>query len=314
MNTAFVTVALLAIAGFQDRERHPLAPSLPLLTRDEYKKIDTIIDRFIDYDTGKLKGPEGKKALEDFNKLGSESIFNLIDGLNRAANMEDSCPAVIIAKRVATILRASEDPMLLACAKDSIGADVKAKRHLGVLKDLQFHILLRKSELQKRGITVATMKTPANLSLTDLEKGIGKESGNSLKSLLAEAEKRNGAKAVDLLVLGMANPNADIAKFSQSLLVKNVQHQPGEVLKTLLKHDRRDVRIAAALTISAKKLRYGAELIALLADGDDDARQAARRALVQISGGLDYGPSPDASVDERESARGRWRDWWAKQK
>src|SRR6476659_9771060 len=109
MNTAFVTVALLGIAGFQDRERHPLAPSLPLLTRDEYKKIDTIIDRFIDYDTGKLKGAEGKKALEDFNKLGSESIFNLIDGLNRTANMEDSCPAVIIAKRVATILRASED-------------------------------------------------------------------------------------------------------------------------------------------------------------------------------------------------------------
>lgn len=314
MNIAILSAALLAIAGIQDRERHPLAPSLPLLTKDEYKKIDTIIDRFIAYDTGKLKGAEGKKALDDFNKLGPESIFNLIDGLNRAANMEDSCPAVIIAKRVATILRASEDPMLLACAKDSIGADVKAKRHLGVLKDLQFHILLRKSELQKRGITVATMKTPANLSLTDLEKGISKESGNSLKSLLAEAERRNGAKAVDLLVLGIANPNADIAKFSQRLLTKNVQHQPGDVLKTLLKHERRDVRIAAAQVVGAKKLRYGAELIALLADGDDDVRQAARRALVQISGGLDHGPSPDASVDERESARGRWRDWWAKQK
>ena len=57
-----------------------LAPSLPRLTKDEYAKIDTTIDRFIQYDIGKLKGAEGKKALDDFNRLGSESIFNLIDG------------------------------------------------------------------------------------------------------------------------------------------------------------------------------------------------------------------------------------------
>jgi HEAT repeat protein len=82
----------------------------------------------------------------------------------------------------------------------------------------------------------------------------------------------------------------------------------------MLKHDRRDVRIAAAQAIGAKKLKYGAELIGLLADGDDDVRQAGRRALVQISGGVDHGPSPDASSDERESARARWREWWARQK
>src|SRR5262245_10216157 len=207
MNATFLAAALVLAGGGttdqKDRKPHPLAPSVPLLTKEEYKKIDAVIDRFIDYDIGKIKGPEGKKALDDFNRLGSESIFNLIDGLNRAANMEDSCPAVIIAKRVASILKASEDPVLLAAAKDSIGADVKAKRHLNVLKDLQFHILLRKAELQKRGITTATVKTPGNLSLADLEKGIAKESGNQLKGLLSEAEKRNGAKAVDLLVMGI---------------------------------------------------------------------------------------------------------------
>jgi hypothetical protein len=316
MNAALVTASILIIVGqssLQDRDRHPLAPSLPLLTKDEYKKIDTIIDRFIAYDTGKLKGAEGKKALDDFNRLGSESIFNLIDGLNRAANMEDSCPAVIIAKRVATIVKSTNDPFLLAVAKDSIGADVKAKRHLGVLKDLQFHILLRKAELQKRGITTTSAPTPGTMTLADLEKGIAKESGNQLKSLLSEAERRNGVKAVDLLVIGITNPNAEIAKLSHGLLAKNLQHQPAEVLKSLLKHDRRDVRIAVSQTIGAKKLRYGAELIELLSDGDDDVRQAARRALVQISGGVDHGPSPDASFDERETARARWREWWAKQ-
>jgi hypothetical protein len=316
MNSAILAVVLLTLgqANLQDRERHPLAPSLPLLTKDEYKKIDTIIDRFIAYDTGKLKGAEGKKALDDFNRLGSESIFNLIDGLNRAANMEDSCPAVIIAKRIATIIKSTDDPMLLGVAKDSIGADVKAKRHLGVLKDLQFHILLRKADLQKRGITVASAKTPGTMSFADLERAIAKESGNQLKALLIEAEKRNGVKAVDLLVVGITNPSAEIAKLSQGLLAKNLQHQPADVLKSLLKHDRRDVRLAVAQAIGAKKLRYGTELIDLLADGDDDVRQAARRALVQISGGVDHGPSAEASFDEREAARARWREWWAKQK
>ena len=277
MNAAFFAAALVVAAGgptdLKNRERHPLAPSLPLLTRDESKNIDTVINRFIDYDIGKLKGTEGKKALDDFNRLGPESIFNLIDGLNRAANMQDSCPAVIISKRVSSILRTSEDPELLAYAKDTIGSDVTAKRHLGVLKDLQATILFRKADLQRRGIKIGGTKTT---SPADLQKSLAKETGPQLSAL--------------------------------------VQRQSGEVLKTLVKHDRKDVRIAAAQAIAAKKLRYGAELITLLQDADDDVRQAARRALGQISGGADHGPSMDASFDEREAALARWRAWWAKQK
>ena len=318
MNAAIFVAALAIFAGGtpspKERERHPLAPSLPLLTKEEYKKIDTVIDRFIDYDTGKLKGPAGKKALEDFNRLGPESIFNLVDGLNRAAEMQDSCPAVIIAKRVAYILTTTEDADLLAFAKDTIGAGVTGKRHLGVLKDLQFNILLRKAALQRRGITAASVKTPGAMSTADLEKGITKETGAKLQALLTEAEKRNGPKAVDLLVLGITNSDAGVVKLSQSLLAKNLQHQAGDVLKGLLKHERKDVRIAAAHAIGSKKLRFGAELIALLQDGDDDVRQAGRRALVQIAGGMDHGPSPDASFGERESAIARWRVWSAKQK
>ena len=87
--------------GKQPRERHPLAPSLPLLTEKESAAIDHIIDRFIAQDVGKLKGQEGLKAVADFKALGPEAIPNLIDGLNRAANLEDSCPAVLIAKKLA---------------------------------------------------------------------------------------------------------------------------------------------------------------------------------------------------------------------
>ena len=57
----------------KQRERHPLAPSLPLLTDKEYAAIDRIIDRFIAADVGKLKGAEAAKAVKDFQALGPEA-------------------------------------------------------------------------------------------------------------------------------------------------------------------------------------------------------------------------------------------------
>jgi HEAT repeat protein len=303
-----VCIAALVVAqvpaDYRDRERHPLAPSLPRLTKDEEKKIDAVIDRLIQADTGKIRGDDAKKATDDFNRLGPEAIFNLIDGLNSAANMESSCPAVIIAKKVGRVLSTTDDMELLAFAKENIGAGVTAKRHLNVLKDLQSMILLRQGALRA---------TPRGMSLAELGKAIAKERGPKLKTMLTEAERRQGPKAVDLLLMGIANPDAEIAKLSQGLLAKNLHHQAGPDLKALLKHDRKEVRIGAAQAIGAKKLRYGTELIVLLQDGDDDVRQAGRGALKQIAG-VDHGPEPEASSEARLTAIERWRDWWGKQK
>ncbi len=315
MNTVICVSAILIVAqvptDLRDRERHPLAPSLPRLTAEESTKIDAVIDRLIDADTGKIRGDDAKKANDDFNRLGPEAIFNLIDGLNRAANMESSCPAVIIGKKVGRVLSTTDDLDLLQFAKENIGADVTAKRHLNVLKDLQSLILFRKAAVQR---TIAVKgKSPQTMSLAELEKAISKESGGKLKTILTEAEKRQGPKAVDLLVMGIKNADAEVATLSQGLLAKNLQHQSGDGLKTLLKHERKDVRIGAAQAIEAKKLRFGAELIVLLQDGDDDVRQAGRSALRAISG-VDYGPELSANSDTRLTAIERWRDWLGKQK
>jgi hypothetical protein len=318
MNTVFCFSALLVISGgspnYQDRDPHPLAPSLPRLTKEEYAKFDTIIDRFIEYDIGKLRGAEGKKALDDFNRLGPAAIFNLIDGLNRAGNMEGSCPAVIIAKKIAGVLSSTEDMELLKFAQQNIGADVTAKRHLGVFQDLQATVLFRKGALQRRALAQGGKKSVSAMSIGELENAIGKERGSRLRMLLTEAEKRQGVKAVDLLLMGLASDDFDVAKLSQGLLTKNLQHQSADALKASLKHERREVRIAAAQAVGLKKLRFGTELIGLLQDSEEDVRQAARRALVRVSGGADYGPSADASFSERESAIARWREWWSRQK
>src|SRR5688572_30752368 len=82
-----LTILLLVAVARADEPRkpHPFAPSLPELTEEEEKKLDGIIDRFILYDIGQLRGEEGQKAVREFAKLGPEAIPALIRGINRAA-------------------------------------------------------------------------------------------------------------------------------------------------------------------------------------------------------------------------------------
>src|SRR5262245_787914 len=77
----------------KERKPHPFAPSLAELTEEEEDKLDKIIDRFMEYDVGKLKGAEGLQALRAFEKLGPDAIPALLRGLNRAAAINHSCPA-----------------------------------------------------------------------------------------------------------------------------------------------------------------------------------------------------------------------------
>src|SRR6516162_8213973 len=82
------------------RKPNPFAPSLPQLIDEEEEEIDNIIDRFIRADIGRLPNPGMKKALADLQKLGPEAIPGLIRGLNRAAKLEASCPALTIGKKL----------------------------------------------------------------------------------------------------------------------------------------------------------------------------------------------------------------------
>src|SRR5262249_41517993 len=137
-----------------ERKPNPLAPSLPETTEEEEEKFDKIIDRFILYDTGKLPGPEGKKALEDFKSLPPESVFALIRGLNRAAAINHSCPALVIARRIASQMRTTNDRELLQFARENVGAGVERAQHGAVLKELKY-------ECTRRQAALGNEKTPS---------------------------------------------------------------------------------------------------------------------------------------------------------
>jgi hypothetical protein len=88
--------------------------------------------------------------------------------------------------------------------------------------------------------------------------------------------------------------------------------QPPQKLKELLRHTRSEVKAAAAKEVGGRALRYGGELIALVGDSEPAVHQAARAALVRLSGGRDFGPEPDASFGDRDNAQQRWQEWWSK--
>jgi len=152
-----LTLALGLTAGAEPQDRtesgrtppkpHPLAPNLPATSDEDEERFDKIIDRFILYDTGKLSGREARKALEDFQRLPPEAIFALIRGLNRAAAINDSCPALVIAKRIASQIRSTKDRELIQFARESVGAGVTNSRHMPVIKDLKLNCALRQSAL-----------------------------------------------------------------------------------------------------------------------------------------------------------------------
>jgi hypothetical protein len=318
-STIFFSLAMTLVPaqdGKTSRPPHPLAPSIPLLTDKEYAEIDAVIERFIQYDIGKLKGAEGRKALSDFLALGSEAVFPLIDGFNRAANLEHSCPAVLIAKKLSRILGATQDIELLEYARENIGADVTAKRHMNVVKDLRVGCIVRKSVVQRLQATASLpgQKPLRSMSIDQLVGAAEKEKGRNLKLVLGELEKRNGPKVIDTLILAIAKPEKDIKAAGESLLVRHLSRMSATALKTKLQDERPEVRAAVLIVAAGRKLKWGAEFIDQVADSDVRVSQAARRALVQLARGPDFGPEADSSPSERSAAAARWREWWSKRK
>ncbi len=295
------------------RSPNPLAPSLPLLTEVEYAKIEGIIDRFIEYDIGKVKGGDGKKALAAFNALGPEAIPSLIDGLNKAAKLEHSCPAVIIGEKLSRLLRSSRDLELLEYARETIGAGVKATRHRGTIQKLRLECMLRKTAVQRQ-LAGSSGRSPfASMPIKELAAAADREQGPRLKLVLQEVEKRQGPQVLDILCRESNNADKEIGDLAGNLLQRHLSRKTAAALKSLLSDERAEVRAAAARIVGAKKLAYAPQLIDLIADSDTRVSQAARQALVRITG-QDLGPEDSADSSQRSEAASRWREWWSRKK
>ncbi|MCS7047496.1 MAG: hypothetical protein NZO58_14160, partial [Gemmataceae bacterium] len=202
---------------------------------------------------------------------------------------------------------------------DMIGAGVKTRRHMGVVKDLQLTCILRKGFLQKQQLAAGGAGRPAlppgppNVSQqtpAELLAAAKTEQGAKLKALLIEAEKR---QLLDVLLTAAGRPETEAKQLGETYLAKHLAGTTADQLKHLLKHPKVEARAAAAHAIATRQLPLAKELIDALADESLVVRQAARGALVRLAGGQDFGPAPDADDLERAEAIRRWRSWHAKQ-
>jgi hypothetical protein len=171
---------------FDSRERHPFAPSLPLLTKEEEAQIQRVIDRFIQYEMGKLDASEGGKAVAALKALGPEATPGLVHGLNRAANLGGSCPAVVLARKLDMLVSASNDRQLLDFVRENVGLGVTVKRHMNALQQLRLTCLLRKGYLARNNIVYQPPVRAATSAKAELSRLNMKEAASlDLKNLIS---------------------------------------------------------------------------------------------------------------------------------
>ena len=272
-----------------------------MLTSDEEDHLDKVIDRFMLFDTGQLKGAEGKAALDDFTKLGPEAIPALIRGINRAAVMEQSCPTLVIAKKLKILLMASNDQDLLDFAHDNIAAGVERSQHMNVLQDLRVMCMFRRNALAR--LEARGPKPPRKMTTSELAAAAaGGERGTRLKQVLMELGQRKGPDVLKGLVAAADGGNTEVRALSLDLMDRHLTRQGIEFVQKKLADGNADVRQSAARS-AANFPSLAGDLIALLGDPDADVADAAHQSLVKISGGEDFGSSAP-----------KWQAWWDKQR
>jgi hypothetical protein len=138
----------------------------------QQRALDQVVDDFIAYDVGQLRGAAGLQARERFAELGPESIPALVRGLNRAAGIHASCPVGVIAGKLITTLRSANDPSLRQYAIDHIGVGVPEEAP-------HFHRLLA---LRKNWLGAPSMSPNVALVVDRLE---SRQEGELMELMLA---------------------------------------------------------------------------------------------------------------------------------
>ncbi len=299
----------------EPRKPHPFAPSLPELTEEEEKKLDTVIDRFILVDTGKLRGPEGQQAFRDFAKLGPESIPALIRGLSRAADINHSCPVTVIAAKLSKLLAGSVDYKLMDFVRDEIGGIGGTSPHRTIIQDLRFAVTLRRNALSRAGVANTPKPNALKaLSISQLIEDAGKDRGEKLRYILAELGQRNGDEVLNTLGIHGASYDRDTQTAARASLVSVITRLKAEDVKKKLTDEKSEVRMAAIKVVRNREYRWGSELIERLTDEDANVREWAQTTLSKMARGLDYGPARNATKEQQQQSAARWRSWWERQK
>ncbi|MSR30988.1 MAG: hypothetical protein EXR99_05720 [Gemmataceae bacterium] len=305
----FLTFWMLLGQSPGKAEPNPIAPSLPNLTEAQEARLDKIINRFIQFDIGRLPGPEGIQAFEDFRILGYEATPALLRGLQTASKLEHSCPVTLIATKLKKILANCKDPELLDFTKDEIASAMEGSPHGVILRDLRNRVNIRRN-------AVAALLPPVprwllDLSVEQMVQSLKNEENQGKHLLMAkELARRNTPEALGGLGLFAVSFYPKVRDPSKELLKKSLNAADAKELGKYLKDENEVLRQMAAEAVGHKKhLSLAPQLIPLLADDYAPVGLAAKKALALLSE-KNFGPKENASPAEVQEAIRQWTAWW----
>lgn len=308
----FTTAVALAQPAEAFRLPHPLAPTLPQLSEREEDELDSLIDRFMLFDIGKLRGPEGLKAQKDFEALKSDAIPALLRGLARSARLDHDCPVTVIAKKLRELLRSTTDRQLLAFARDESDA-VDLRKHRGVVTALKVGITGQLAALDRANIPVPpAFRDPrlAALKVDDIRKKLAAYPSDPdwAHALLGELTGRDEPGALEVLAMGAGSTYPNVRAVGRKHLADWMAKRPPARLLPLLVHEQSEVRRAAAVRLLATKDVAAADAITLLGDPVPAVRQAVHSELIRQAK-KDLG-APGETAESQSRAVDAWKNWW----
>jgi hypothetical protein len=234
---------------------------------------DAVVQRYILYDVGRLKGPEGRKAELDFEALGPDAIPALVRGLNRSAALDASCPVSSISRKLGTLLASCGDRELLAQARDDIGKGVGPTLHHAYLTALKRDCAERLKPPVARLVAALKSKDPATR----------RKAANTLGLTGAEAKA-----AVPALVEALRDPDAEVRGYAaRALAVIGAPAVPA-LMKAATSGPDAQARALACLALGESRPLTDNATRALVSARDDasqDVRAAAAAALTRRAPG-----------------------------
>jgi hypothetical protein len=294
-----------------------------LQTPQERARYDKIVDEFIQYDVGKLRGETGRQANARFQSLQDpRAIPSLVRGAINASQIRASCPIIMISNKLGGLLRATDDPRLLQHALDYLkptGPEAPYGTYLNNLRQIANEQYRRTTgqepatptELRGGGTASHLRRSRLQLddwSCDDLSEAVSEVEGTELLQVLAELKDRKGSVYTEALAEAIGTVDEDIKPIARGLLATRLTRMTDRTMKAKMKNSNPEVRAAAALAIGYKGSPLYRELAAAMRDGNLLVAQNARDVLEKMLG-EDLGPKEGASGLEWYQASKRWEQW-----
>jgi hypothetical protein len=309
--------------------------------------LDVVVDRFIQYDIGQLRGSEGAQARNDFNRLQCEAIPALIRGFNTSTTLRASCPVIVIRSKLVSVMRQCNDLGMVELAMAQLGRGVPANApyYRYIQQTVQQLVVLLPDDHPLRLRQTLVAELAGSRDETRLRSAL--RSKNAIERwAAAKAAHTQGQRHGDLLIPLLDDDDAEVRDEAHSALVslaRSVDYGPEDSsdarerkqavklwnqwwqtqlnlavppamfrlaaskVNGLLKSPDAKARWAAVLVAKERGMGFQTDVIELVRDVDPSVRHMARLYLVDQTDGADFGPVEDETAAEEVYLK--WKTW-----